>query len=241
MNSLKFQGYELKKNTSKRKYASNGKDFLRLPFEIYYAGPLTYSSLELLSKTGNLKNPKDIKGVRLEQGFGSGTTFYCGNNYGAELFCCLTNGHDETTPPWLKFLKEDDMEIKYGATYEVSIDAKGIDLVAKKAGEDLLGDLDPTGISYGMYHLANETPDYIILDAGGDRIKINLDGYVLGDSGEVDENQRIFIVEALEDDDSLFDFKTSEFWDIQDAWIKDVWETYFPELTPLKIKKYVPL
>jgi hypothetical protein len=216
------------------------KKYLNLPFEVYFSGPINYSTLEFLSETGKLKKPKDIKGLHLERCHAFGTVFYCAENMGPELYCCLTGGHDETAPEWLELVAEEGLKTEWGETYRVTFDRSGI-VLDEKSEEDLLEELVPTGFSTGMYHLEGENPDYIILDADGDRIKINLAGYAFDENDEIIVANRIIDVESLRDDESLSNYTTAESWDVQDSWIKDLWETHFSKLTPVKIKKYVPI
>ena len=210
----------------------------RTPFSVHYSGPVTVTSYELFSATGDLKKPSDIKALRVEQGKVYGITFYCENNTGAELLCCLKSSHDCAQPDWLAVESEEDVNMTYGADYAVSIKAKGIDLCA---GTDVdVDSLELTGFCLTIYNLEDEIADYIILEQDGQPIKIGNDGYLLKNPSERIKRQKVIDLEALEEDASLDDASTRDELDAQEAWLTKFWEAAFPRSTLPPITRYAP-
>lgn len=211
------------------------KDYLRLPFEVHYHH-LSYTSLELLSDVRKIKKPSNFKGIQVEQGNARGVTFYCAINTGAELVCCLTSSHGETCPDWLSLLEEEDMNMNHGERFGIEIDGNCLNLQAESS--DDLEDLVESGYSTGLYRLEEESIDYIILDADGDRIKIDESGYAIEINETDDEGQLVIDIESLSEDESLSDYSSLSNSEAQDMWIKEVWGKAFPTLPALTISKY---
>jgi hypothetical protein len=220
------------KKTAKTKTV---KDYLRLPFEVHY-NYLSYTSLELLSEDYKITQPSDFKGIRVEQGNARGVTFYCAENTGAELMCCLTDSHDQTVPVWLSMIDEEDLNINHGQILGVEIDSNGLNLNAAKP--DDLEDFVESGYCTGLYRLAEESIDYIILDADGDRIKIDESGYAVEFDEDDDEGELIIDVEKLRQDESLSNYSTMTYSEEQDMWIINLWVEKFPTLPVPTISKY---
>jgi hypothetical protein len=226
--------------TTKKKTAKTQaiKDYLRLPFEVHYSS-LSYTSLELLSEEHKIKKPKQFKGIHLEQGNAYGVTFYCEKNSGAELICCLTESHGEACPDWLSMIEEEDMNMNHGEDFGVEVDGEGLNLHA--TAPDDIDSFEPTGYSTGIYRLEGETFDFIVLDADGDRIKIDEHGDLINENEDDDDNddsQAIIDLESLREDESLTDFSTCSNSEAQDRWIKKVWEEAFPKLQVPTITEY---
>ena len=223
------------KKTAKTKTV---KDYLRLPFEVHYHH-LSYTSLELLSEDYKITQPSDFKGIRVEQGNARGVTFYCAENTGAELMCCLTASHDETCPVWLEMIDEEDLNMNHGELLGVEIDSNSLNMNATEPEEAEY--LETTGYSIGLYRLTEESIDYIILDADGDRIKIDEYGYAIEVTEENDEDEEgelIIDVEKLSQDESLSNYSTMSDSEAQDMWIIKVWTEKFPQLPVPTISQY---
>ena len=223
------------KKTAKTKTV---KDYLRLPFEVHYHY-LSYTGLELLSEDYKIEKPSDFKGIRVEEGNATGVTFYCAENTGSELMCCLTASHDQTQPVWLSMIDEEYLNINHGQILGVVIDSNGLNLNAAEPEEEYL----ESGYCTGFYRLAEESIDYIILDADGDRIKIDESGYAIefieenDDEGE-GEGKLIIDVEKLSQDESLSNYSTMSYSEKQDMWIINLWVEKFPTLPVPTISEY---
>jgi hypothetical protein len=211
------------------------KDYLRLPFEVHYHY-LSYTSLELLSEEYKITQPSDFKGIRVEQGNARGVTFYCAENTGAELMCCLTASHDETCPVWLSMIDEEDLNINHGQLLGVEIDGHSLNLNAAEPEEAEY--LESSGYRTEFYRLTEESIDYIILDADGDRIKIGESGYAVEFDEDDDEGELIIDVENLSQDESLSNYSTMTYSEVQDMWIINLWVEKFPTLPVSTISEY---
>ena len=212
------------KKTTKTKTV---KDYLRLPFEVHYHH-LSYTSLELLSEDYKITQPNDFKGIRIEQGNARGVTFYCAENTGAELMCCITDSHEQTVPVWLRWIGEEDLNINYGQKIGLEIDGNSLNKI--EVDPDDLEDLVESGCCTEFYSLEEESIDYIILDADGDRIKIDEYGCAV-EFNEDDEEGELFIdVEKLSEDESLSNYSTMTHSEDIDMWIIDLWVKKFPTL-----------
>ena len=197
---------------SKTAKATNGeivKDYFKLPFEVFYSGPLSITSYEFKSNI-KVKRFKDVKVVHMEQGRAYGVLFSCSNNKGPELYCCLQDRHDEVAPEWLSFESEEDIRMNYGCDYAVEVDGELIRFIEE---EDEIEDADAMDhcCVYGFleYELDGESPDYIVLDADDSRIKIDTEGYVLDEEGNRIKGEKLFEPDEL-DEDKFEDFTTRE-------------------------------
>ncbi len=211
------------------------KDYLRLPFEVHYHY-LSYTSLELLSEEYKITQPSDFKGIRVEQGNARGVTFYCAENTGAELMCCLTASHDETCPVWLSMIDEEDLNINHGQLLGVEIDGNSLNLNAAEPEEAEY--LESSGYRTEFYRLTEESIEYIILDADGDRIKIGESGYAVEFDEDDGEGELIIDVENLSQDESLSNYSTMTYSEEQDMWIINLWVEKFPTLPVPTISEY---
>jgi len=75
-----------------KKVKTSPKDYFRLPFDLYYSGPVSYTSWKLMSDEPRVSKPANIKGLRIEPGHAYGVSFNCkdNTNRGAELYYCMT-------------------------------------------------------------------------------------------------------------------------------------------------------
>lgn len=216
------------------------KDYLRLPFEIYFSGPLYYTSMDLMSEKTKIKKVNDLEGIHVEKGRAYGVSFSCEKNNGSQLVCCMTGGHDEVEPEWLSVFDVEDTNMNEGYDFGLEIDPDGIILNAEPC--DDFDYLEATGESLDFYEMEDQTPDYIILDADGDRIKIDCEGYLISDEDEDDHlvrREKIIDLDALDNDPSLQDFETMGFKKLQANWIKSLWGKYFPKANCPVLKKHI--
>ena len=100
-----------------------------------------------------------------------------------------------------------------------------------------------TGIEKGIYRLTSEDADYIILDADGDRIQIDIYGCLIDDDGESEdedstESSQMIDVDSLAEMEDLSEYTSKSYEEAQDEWIAEVWAEYFPKLPKVKISKY---
>jgi hypothetical protein len=207
-------------------------DYMRLPFEVYYSGPLTVTSYAFRSDV-EVKRFKDVKAVHMEQGRSWGVTLYCQNNQGPELYCCITAGHDELKPEWLNFLDEEDLRFSSGANYAVSVKNNEISFVEDDEIPGIDDMITCCSSDFMGYSLGEILPDYIILDADGSRVKVNTDGFVLDENGEIG-TQRIFNPEEL-DEDEYEDYSRLDLWEAKFDWVKDILKSDFRKDTKLKL------
>lgn len=202
-------------------------NYFKLPFEVYYSGPVDVIQLDFKSNT-KVKRFKDVKAVHMELGQSWGLNFYCEVNNGPQLYCCIANRHDEVTPDWLNFQDEGNMEFNSGMNYAVVIEGDEISFVEDDTIDEL-EDLETCSSStFITYRLDSSSPDYIILDANGSRLKVNTDGYALDDENEPIESQRIFNPDEL-DEEEFENFSRCDFWEAKSNWVKQTLKTDFPK------------
>lgn len=221
------------KNKSKTLKDENVKDYFKLPFEVFYSGPLGIISYEFKSDIP-VKRFKDVKIAHMEQGHSWGVLFTCTKNNGPELFCCLRSYHDEVAPEWLQFESEDDIEMNYGCNYVVKVEGGLIHFVEKDEIEGA-DEMEHCCVnSFLEYQLDNASPDYIVLDADDSRIKIDTEGYVLDEDGNRIKDKRIIKTEDL-DEEKFEDFTRREFRDAKEEWVKGIIEEQFPRDKKLRL------
>lgn len=211
-------------------------DYFKLPFEVHYSECVSVTTYEFKSdkKTDRFA---DVKAVHMDQGRSWGTEFSCDKNNGPELYCCLTNSHDEVAPNWLSFQEESDIRFNYGCNYAVQIEGdeiKFVELTDEQEDEDSdeylnIDDMDYyCSYAFYAYEIGQSCPDYIILDAGDSRIKIDLDGYELDEEDNRIESRRIINIDEL-DYDEYCECENSELWDAKYEWVKSILEKDFPK------------
>lgn len=217
-------------------------NYFKLPFEVYYKDQVGVNQLEFKSDV-RPSSFRDVKAVHQEQGNAWGVTFLCSNNNGVELYCCLTNSHDEVQPEWLEFVEEEGIDFNSGTNYKVVLNVDEISfeyLDDEEEDEDSEEYLDVDAMDYCCsyafmtYELGDSCPEYIILDAEDSRVKINLDGYLLDENDEPTEVQ-VIDVEKLRENDEYSDFDTEELWQAKDKWVKSILEKDFPSETNLSL------
>lgn len=209
-------------------------DYFKLPFEVHYSDQIPITMLELKSDI-KVKKFEDVKIVHKEQGSSWGTSFLCSQNKGPELYCCIGNLHDEVAPTWLDFLDEETIEMDSGCDYAVVVEDGQISFVEfaeeqEDEKSDEFIDVSAMGLccswTFLVYELDEIYPDYLILDAGGARVKVNLDGFVLDDDDNPTD-ERIFNFEELNSDE-FEDYSRQELWEAKAEWVKSIIEEDFP-------------
>ncbi len=218
-------------------------DYFKLPFEVHYNDSVEVTSFEFMSDV-EVEKFYDIKILRKQQGVSFNPIFICTENSGPELYCCIINGHDEVQPDWLCISSEDDVKFNYGSSFKVVIDTGQIgfeELSDEELDEDNEEFLDVENMDYCdiegfmAYELETAEPDYLILDASGSRVKVNLAGYVLGDDGEATD-ARIFDPEELREIEEYQEYTSRNIWEAKADWVKSVLAENFPGETSLSLK-----
>lgn len=208
------------------------KDYFKLPFEVYFSGPLSVTLYEFKSDIA-VKRFKDIKAVHMEQGRAWGVLFSCDVNTGPELFCCIRGGFDDATPEWLGFESESDMNFNYGCDYAVKVENGVIRFVDEEV--DDVDDMDHCcAYSFLDYDLDSICPDYIIIDSDDTRLKIDTDGYLLNEDGKRVNNERIINTDEL-DEEALSEYTTRDMWEVKAAWVQSVLDKQFPREKKLRL------
>ena len=216
-------------------------DYFKLPFEVFYSEHVAVTMLEFKSDIA-VENFEDVKIVHREQGGSWGSSFYCAENKGPELYCCIHNLHDDVAPEWLNFLDEDNMDMNSGDNFAVKVENGEIvfsELTEEQEDEESEEYLDIDNMDYCcswtflVYELGDSSPDYIILDADESRIKVSLDGFVLDEEGNETE-ERVFNPEEL-DEEEFEDYTRQDMWEAKFDWVKSILEKDFPKQTNLKL------
>ena len=210
-------------------------DYFKLPFEVFYSQQVPVTMLDFKSDI-KVEKFEDIKIVHKEQGGSWGVSFSCSKNTGPELYCCIANLHDEVAPDWLDFIEEETMEMNYGCNYAIEIEKKQIQFVdfsKEQEDEDSEEYLDVDSMdtcctySFFVYELGDSSPDYLILDADGTRVKVNLEGFVVDEEGH-STDERIFNPDEL-DEEEYEDFTRQEMWEAKFDWVISTLATDFPK------------
>lgn len=169
---------------------------LKLPFEVYFSrlGIKTYQFLARHSP----KSATDIPAAEISMGNSIGVTFRCENKTGAELLCTMGNDFVDVVPEWLEMIEEEQCEINNTELYSVDIDDYEISLIYNEMID--VSKLNNIGSVFSTYIFdENQDPDYLVLDADGERIKVSQGGCLIDDNGDEDEDQLIFDHDQLDD------------------------------------------
>ncbi len=222
----------MKKPSSKRKNVYEKKDFLRLPFEIYFSGPIDVREYQFKSDIDKLKKFSDIKTLLIEEGRAYGVTLLCESNSGEELYTCITDNHDEVLPQWLKVIDIEDIDMNNGMVHSVKVADKKIIFKYEDVEEyDYMESCVTEDMS--LYRTDGETPDYIVLDALDSRVKINLEGFELDEDDEADESKQLINLDEL--DPNNFEGCEGSFESVElSKWISRVIQKHFPKEVNLK-------
>lgn len=153
-------------------------DYLNLPFEIHYARMNTVG-YELVHKPGKPpKKNKDYKVIEAKQGRVYDVTFRCDDPSSGELISVMRGDLDEFIPDWLEMIADDDgLEIKWSRRSKFRIEKNVIQIDEDDEGDYEDYEYGEMGATY--YQVEGFTPDYLIVDADGSRLKIDLEGYKL--------------------------------------------------------------
>jgi hypothetical protein len=219
-------------------------DYFRLPFEVYYSECVNVTQYEFKSDI-EVNRFADVKAVHMDQGRAWGSLFKCEQNEGPELYCCLTNSHDEVEPTWLGCIDEDNMNFNYGCDYVVQVDGDEITFISlsdEEEDEDSDEFLNVDEMDYCCsytfmaYQIGEAHPDYIILDANGSRVKIDLEGYKLDEEGSRITSLRIINVDNL-NRENYQNYGTSKLFDAKYEWVKSILEKDFPQDKNLSLSR----
>lgn len=153
-------------------------DYLNLPFEIHYARMNTLG-YELVHKPGKPpKKIKDYKLIEVTQGRVYDVMFRCDDPSSGELISVMRGDLDEFIPDWLEMISDDDgLEIKSSRRSKFRIEKNVIQI--DEDDEDDYEDYEYGDMSATYYQAEGFTADYLIVDADGSRLKIDLQGYKL--------------------------------------------------------------
>jgi len=211
----------------------DNKDYFKLPFEVFYSGPVDAIYLDFKSNV-KVKRFKDVKAVHMEEGQSWGLNFYCETNSGLELYCCIVNGHDELHPDWLVSQYETTLEFNSGMNFAVLLEGSEIRFVQDDTIDELENLYICSSYTFLKYRLDNTSPDYIILDADNTRLMVNTDGYVLDEENEPIESQRIFNPNEL-DEEKLQGASRCDFWEAKSDWVRKTLQSDFPKDVALRL------
>jgi hypothetical protein len=195
-------------------------NYLKLPFEVYYER-LGIKIYELLSDVKPIKF-SDIKATKMSMGDAFGLSFLCDTNNGGELCCAMENDHGYAVPNWLSLLNEENADFNWGETYKVEIRNKKIIFTEppEEESDEWLEEAesyDYIGEALGAYLFDdNQEPDYLILDASGSRIKINVDGYQIDEQGNQIGSKKLLDLEKIAE---RGDYETTDLDALKAEWI----------------------
>lgn len=179
-------------------------DYLNLPFEVHFARMNTIS-YELMHKPGKPpKRIKDYKVIETREGRVFDVTFRCTDPSDGRLIYVMCGNLDEVIPNWLEMISDDDnLEIKWAKRSKFTIDKDGaLSLVDSEDGDqDEYEDYESGEHSTFDYVAQDFSPDYLIVDADGSRIKIDLEGYELDANNKRLEKSKVvtYTEEQLEE------------------------------------------
>jgi hypothetical protein len=215
-------------------------DYFKLPFEVHYGEAVNVTMYEFKSdpeqSTGRFS---DVKAVHMEQGRSFGLVLACAQNNGPELYCCITNSHDEVCPDWLDYVSENEIDFNYGTDYEVMVEGNEIKFVSIDDDELDEDSIDIDSLDYrcsyvfDAYHIAETSPEFIILDAENTRLKVNLEGYILDENNNL-TSERVFDPLSL-DEEAYEKYTTLNLWEAKFEWVMSTLEKDFPEDKHLKL------
>lgn len=157
-------------------------DYLNLPFEVHFERMNTLG-YELMHKPGKPpKKIKDYKVIKVAQGRVFDVTFRCTDPSEGRLIYVMCGNLDEVIPNWLEMISDDDyLDIKWAQRSKFKIDKYGaLKLEADDdSDEDEYEDYESGELSTFNYVAEGFRPNYLIVDADGSRLKIDLEGYKL--------------------------------------------------------------
>ncbi len=215
-------------------------EYFKLPFEVHYRDKVGVTSFEFMSDIP-VEKFSDIKVLRKQEGRSANPTFVCSTNSGPELYCCIINGHDQVQPEWLQISGEDDIDFNYKVDLRVSIVGNEISFQEiEDEDQDFECDVNFDELDYcstygfTAYELELFTPEYIILDADNSRVKVDLNGYVLGGDGKPTA-ERVFDPEELYEREDLQNYSSLDMWEATANWVKSVLNESFPDERNLEL------
>lgn len=153
-------------------------DYLNLPFEIHFARMNTIG-YTLMHKPGKPpKKIKDYKVIEATSGRVFDVTFRCQDPSFGKLIYVMEGNLDEIIPDWLEMISDDDhLDIKWARRSKFRIERNLLELDEDDDGD--YEDYDYGEKSSFDYVAEGFEPDYLIVDADGSRVKVDLQGYKL--------------------------------------------------------------
>jgi len=215
-------------------------DYFNLPFEVHYSDAVPITQYEFKSDPDeNTGRFSDVKAIHMEQGSSYGLVLACSQNNGPELYCCITNSHDEVSPEWLSFASENNIDFNYGTDYAVTLEGNEIKFVSIEDDEFYEDTIDIDSLDYcctyafNAYHIAETSPEFIILDSENSRLKVNLEGYILDEENKA-TSERVFDPTSL-DEEEYENYTRLDLWEAKFDWVNLTLEKDFPEDKHLKL------
>lgn len=162
--------------------AKKKPDYLNLPFEVHFERMNTLGYELMHEPRKPPKKIKDYKVIEVTQGRVVDVTFRCADPSDGRLIYVMCGNLDEIIPDWLEMISDDDyLDIKWAQRSKFKIDKYGaLKLEADEdSDEDEYEDYESGERSTFDYVAEGFRPDYLIVDADGSRLKIDLEGYKL--------------------------------------------------------------
>lgn len=157
-------------------------DYKQLPFEVHYKR-IDAIDFEFMYPADD--PPKSWKGYSIlsktyVREFG--VTFSCTDPSGGRLAHVLGGFLDEFIPTWLEHVDSEESDARGGELLHFSVHGEAVRLEGDVEEYDY-DDLEGSGSGTSFYEASNFKPDFLVLDADGDRLVVDCEGYMLAEDG----------------------------------------------------------
>lgn len=172
-------------------------DYFNLPFEVHY-GEIESIEYEPIKPYGKkISKLSNYKAIAVRNNSSTNVFFSCSDPSGGALIYVLNGGLDEYIPDWLYFEGEDERYCSNESRHSFTL-KKGKFAIEFSLGEELDDEsvFDYLGEGIEFYEAYKCQPDFLILDAEGTRIRIDLEGFKIDEEGDrIEKNPLIQFTE----------------------------------------------
>ena len=192
--------------------AKKTPDYLNLPFEVYFKRMSAYGYELIYSNDISPETPEDYIGIIVRNIRSFGVTFGSANKGDGSLIYVLAGRLGDLAPNWLRFICDEDQDIRSERIYKFEIDGQAF-ILGDEIDADDIGDYE-YGDNWEFYSCEDFSPAYLVLDADGSRVMVDSEGYYLAeDDSRIGEKP---LVEFTKDELYAVELSNNDFDDVSE-------------------------
>jgi hypothetical protein len=181
------------------------KDYFKLPFEVFFSN-IAYTAFDLLYDPDDPPEwMEDYPAIRMREGRSYSALFACDSNRSGELKAVVYGGAlEDYVPKWLSFVMDDDLDINSAQAHAFSIKDGELEF-GKTVDDDELEEEEEVSFP-SFFGGDGSVPKYLVLDSKGERLKVDMQGYPLDETGKRTGQPTVFDLSEEEAEDYCVEF-----------------------------------